>query len=98
MLTVSCLRVRSNVRTSCVGLSGTKLGRIRPCANRSDTQSASFTSLLRPGTFLTCAAAGTNAKSPSDKMCEGASVAGAVQPRRALAYLPSFEGTVPDHS
>ena len=67
----NCLRVRRSVRISWVGPSGTKLGRIRPCANRSETQSASFTSVLRPGTFLTCAAfASTSSKSPSDKMCQ----------------------------
>src|SRR5262249_12294461 len=51
--------------------SGTKLGRIRPCANRSEIQSESLTSLLRPGTFLMCAAfASTSLKSSSDNMCQ----------------------------
>ena len=49
----SCLRVRSNERSSCVGASGTKLARMRPCASRSANQSASAISVLRPGTFLT---------------------------------------------
>src|SRR5258708_35681992 len=48
---------------------GTKLDRISPCANRSAIQVASFTSVLRPGTFLMCAAlASTNSKS-SSKIC-----------------------------
>ena len=31
----NCLRVRSRLRISCVWVSGTKLARIRPCANSS---------------------------------------------------------------
>ena len=52
----SCLRVRSRSRIARVPASGTKLGRIRPCASRSESQTASATSVLRPGTFFTCAA------------------------------------------
>src|SRR4030088_3235873 len=53
-----------------VWASGTKLARIRPCANSSASHIASLTSVLRPGTFFTCAAfANTNANSPSSKMC-----------------------------
>src|SRR5262245_29352271 len=67
----NCLRVLRNVRISCVGPSGTKLARIRPCANNSEIQSASLTSVLRPGTFLICAAlASTRSKPPSAKMCD----------------------------
>ena len=66
----NCLRVRSRLRISCVCVSGTKLARIRPCANNSASHIASLTSVLRPGTFFTCAAfANTNANSPSSKMC-----------------------------
>jgi hypothetical protein len=66
----NCLRVRSKVRISCVGGSGTKLGRIKPCANKSEIQSASLTSVLRPGTFFMWAAlASTSSKPPSLKMC-----------------------------
>jgi hypothetical protein len=50
-----------DLRISWVCVSGTKLARIRPCANRS---------VLRPGTFLTCAAfANANTNSPSSKIC-----------------------------
>ena len=67
----NCLRVRSSARISCVGRSGTKLARIRPCASRSASQIASATSVLRPGTFFTCAAlARISVKSPSDRMCQ----------------------------
>lgn len=42
-----------------------------PCLkNLYDIRDLSFTSVLRPGTFFTCAAlASTNSNSPSDKMC-----------------------------
>jgi hypothetical protein len=64
------LRVRIRLRMSWVGVSGTKLARIRPCANNSASHIASLTSVLRPGTFFTCAAfANTNTNSPSSKMC-----------------------------
>jgi hypothetical protein len=50
-------------RISC---SGTKLARTRPQASRSAIQVASFTSVLRPGTFLICAAFATiRSKAPS---------------------------------
>jgi hypothetical protein len=46
------------------------VARIRPCANNSASHIASLTSVLRPGTFFTCAAfANTNSNSPSSKMC-----------------------------
>jgi hypothetical protein len=68
---LSCLRVRRSVRISWFGPSGTKLGRIRPSANKSEIQSESLTSLLRPGTFLICMAfTSTSSKTPSDKMCQ----------------------------
>ena len=67
----SCLRVRRSERSSAVGPSGTKLARTRPCASSSASQVASFTSVLRPGTFLTCAAlARTSANPPSARMCQ----------------------------
>src|SRR4051794_8569396 len=50
------LRVRVRSRSACTSAGGTKLGRIRPCARRSASQVASFTSVLRPGTALTWAA------------------------------------------
>jgi hypothetical protein len=67
----SCLRVRSSARRAWVGASGTKLARTRPWASRSASQVASATSVLRPGTFFTCAAlASTKAKSPSPSTCQ----------------------------
>ncbi len=51
---LSWVRVRS--RSACTAGGGTKLARIRPCAKRSASHMASFTSVLRPGTFFTCAA------------------------------------------
>ena len=67
---LSCLRVRVRSRRSWIGCGGTKLARIRPCASRSAIQVASFTSLLRPGTPLMCAAfASTSSKRPS-RMCQ----------------------------
>src|SRR5262245_42636863 len=67
---VNCFRVRVRSRNSWIPGGGTKLDRIRPCANRSASQVASFTSLLRPGTFFTCAAfARINANRPS-RMCQ----------------------------
>src|SRR3954465_1462780 len=53
---MNCLRVRVRSRSACTWAGGTKLGRIRPCARRSASQVASFTSVLRPGTALTWAA------------------------------------------
>ena len=68
---VSCLRVRNSVRRSWVAESGTKLARSRPCASSSASQTASLTSLLRPGTFFTCAAfARSSSKSPSERICQ----------------------------
>jgi len=55
----SCLRVRSSERSSCTSSSGTKLGLIKPQAKRSAIHIASFKSVLRPGTFLMCAALAT---------------------------------------
>src|SRR5882724_4431130 len=68
--------------------SGTKLARTNPCANNSDSHVASFTSVLRPGTFLTWAAlAKTSSKLPSASTCHTgfqytpvASIATCVQP------------------
>jgi hypothetical protein len=76
------------VRSSCVGPSGTKLARISPCARSSANQAASLTSVLRPGTFFTCAAfARISWNSPSDSTCHTglqytpvASIATCVQP------------------
>src|SRR5215471_4942632 len=58
-----------------------------PCASRSAIQVASLTSLLRPGTFLMCAAlASTSSNSPSSRCHTGfqytpvASIAMCVQP------------------
>src|SRR5215469_17345760 len=68
---INCLRVRNWLRISCVCVSGTKLDRIRPCANSSASHMASLTSVLRPGTFFTWAAfAKTNSNSPSSRMCQ----------------------------
>ena len=62
----NCLRVRVSVRSSCTATGGTKLARISPWASRSASHMASLTSVLRPGTFLTCAAlASTSSKWPS---------------------------------
>ncbi|MDT4883063.1 hypothetical protein FQZ97_1190730 [compost metagenome] len=62
----NCLRVRVSVRSSCTATGGTKLARIRPWASRSAIHIASLTSVLRPGTFFTCAAlASTSSKWPS---------------------------------
>src|SRR5215471_3916794 len=59
------LIIVSNLVAGC-----TKLDRIRPCANRPASHIASFTSLLRPGTFFTCVAfARMSAKRPS-RMCQ----------------------------
>src|SRR5262245_34422918 len=67
---VNCFRVRVRSRNSWIAGGGTKLDRIRPCAIRSASQVASFTSLLRPGTFFTCAAfARISANRPS-RMCQ----------------------------
>src|SRR5439155_18473042 len=43
---------------------GTKLARISPCASSSANHVASFTSVLRPGTFLTCAALASTSSKP----------------------------------
>src|SRR5215831_18747937 len=67
---VNCFLVRVRSRNSWIAGGGTKLARMRPCANKSASQVASFTSLLRPGTFFTCAAfARISAKCPS-RMCQ----------------------------
>src|SRR5580700_6384839 len=59
----------SRPRCSCVAAFGTKLARIKPCASRSASHVASFTSVLRPGTFLTCLAlANISSNSPSLRM------------------------------
>jgi hypothetical protein len=65
------LTVRSKSRICWVGLSGTKPGRISPCAIRLASQVESSTSVLRRGPFSTCAAlANTSSKSPSDTICQ----------------------------
>src|SRR5437899_2651065 len=55
----NCLRVRVSARSSCTSSFGTKLAWISPQANRSAIHIASFMSVLRPGTFLMCAALAT---------------------------------------
>jgi len=51
-----------------IGLRGTKLALISPWTNKSAIQAASFTSLLRPGTFLMCSTlASASSKCPSSK-------------------------------
>ena len=66
----SCLQVRVRSRSSWMGWGGTKLERISPWARRSAIYSASFTSVLRPGTFLISAALpSVRAKWPS-RMCQ----------------------------
>ena len=50
----------------------TKLGLTRPWASKSDSHMASFTSVFRPGTFLTCAAlASSNSNQPSNTFQTG---------------------------
>src|SRR3712207_5690486 len=67
----SCLRVRRSARSARVAGSGTKLGRISPCASNSASQDASATSVLRPGRFFTCAAlARISTRSPSNSTCQ----------------------------
>ena len=67
----NCLRERSRARIAWVIASGTKLGRTSPWASRSASQAASATSVLRPGTFFTCAAlARISTRSPSDSTCQ----------------------------
>jgi hypothetical protein len=78
-----CLRVRSKVRISCVGPSGTKLGRISPCANKSETRSISLTSVLRPGPISSIprGRVGGPAPHPSAISCLGAFPTPAVSAR-----------------
>src|SRR6266849_5258236 len=58
-----------NQRNSWISSPGTKLALISPHANRSAIHVASFTSVLRPGTFLMCAAFATiNSKGPSPRI------------------------------
>src|SRR6267143_5705036 len=55
-----------------MGLGGTKLGRSNPWQNKSAIHSASLTSVLRPGTFLTCCALATTiSKAPSKRALTG---------------------------
>jgi hypothetical protein len=56
LLRTNCLLVRSRLRISWVCASGTKLAWIRPWANSSASHIALLTSVLRPGSFFTCAA------------------------------------------
>src|SRR6516165_4523840 len=68
----SCLRVRVRSRNSWIGVGGTKLERISPCAKRSAIQVASLTSLLRPGTLrMCCAFARISSKSSSSRCHTG---------------------------
>ena len=69
---------------------GTKLARINPCASRSASQSASATSVLRPGTFLTCAAlARIRLKSPSDRIAkQDASRPRSLPSRHGCSHVP----------
>ena len=67
---VSCLRVRVRSRSAWIAIGGTKLARIRPCASRSASQVASFTSVLRPGTFLTCIALASTSSNASARTAQ----------------------------
>src|SRR6266702_3561908 len=61
--------VRASARSSCTFSSGMKLPLISPQANRSAIHIASFMSVLRPGTFLICAALATiSSKAPSPRI------------------------------
>src|SRR5205823_6043357 len=50
----SVVRYRVSSRNSRWGRAGTKLGRSKPCRNRSAIHSLSFPSVFRPGTALMC--------------------------------------------
>src|SRR5256886_7217195 len=70
-----------------MGGGGTKLGRSNPWQSKSASHSASFTSVLRPGTFRTCCALATTiSKAPSRRAYTGfqytpvLSIATCVQP------------------
>jgi hypothetical protein len=67
---VSCLRVRVRSRSAWIATGGTKLARMRPCASRSASQVASFTSVLRPGTFLTCIALASTSSNASARTAQ----------------------------
>jgi hypothetical protein len=67
---VSCLRVRVRSRSAWIAIGGTKLARMRPCASRSASQVASFTSVLRPGTFLTCIALASTSSNASARTAQ----------------------------
>jgi hypothetical protein len=65
-LSTSLRRYRVKSRSSRMGLGGTKLARSRPWQTKSAIHSASFTSVLRPGTFFTYYALATMiSKAPS---------------------------------
>jgi hypothetical protein len=64
------LPVRVRSRSAWIAGGGTKFDRIRPCANRSASQVASFTSLLRPGTFFTCTAFARISVNRPSRMCQ----------------------------
>jgi hypothetical protein len=71
-LSTSLRRYRTKSRRARCHLGGTKLLRTRPCLTRSAIHSASFTSVLRPGTFLMCVAfPTTSSKSPSSTAYAG---------------------------
>src|SRR5262249_34861988 len=53
---ISVLRYRVRSRSSRIGFGGTKLLRNSPCSSSWHNHCASEASVLRPGTFLTCAA------------------------------------------
>src|SRR5262245_9185329 len=98
----SCLRVRSSPRSSWIAGCGTKLARTSPCANNSDSHVASFTSVLRPGTFFTCTAfARMSSKLLSASTCHTgfqytpvASIATCVQPFSSSHSLNSIRPAV----
>ena len=51
---ICALRYRVKSRSSRISLGGTKLGRTSPCSTSWQIHSASFTSVLRPGTLRRC--------------------------------------------
>ena len=51
-----------------MGLGGTKLERSSPWQSKSAIHSASFTSVLRPGTFLMCCAFATTISNAPSRM------------------------------
>ena len=69
---VSLVRVRVRSRSSRCAWGGTKLARNSPCCSRSASHSLSATSVLRPGTALTCCAlTSSSSQCPSKTWCTG---------------------------